>query len=61
MHALFTYLRNVRSEFAHVTWPSTRKAVAYTIIVIGISAVTAVLVGLLDYVFTSGVAHLMGI
>lgn len=60
MHTLFTYLRNVRAELAHVTWPSTRQAVAHTLVVIGISAVTAILVGLLDYIFTSGVSKLIG-
>ncbi|OYV84251.1 MAG: preprotein translocase subunit SecE [Parcubacteria group bacterium 21-54-25] len=60
MNALFTYLRNVRAELAHVTWPSTRQAIAHTLIVIGISIVTALLVGLLDYVFTSGVGRLVG-
>jgi len=61
MHALFTYLRNVRSELAHVTWPSTRKAVSYTLIVIGISAFTAVFVGILDFIFTSAVGHFVGV
>lgn len=60
MHTLFTYLRNVRAELSHVTWPSTRQAVAHTLVVIGISAVTAIIVGLLDYVFTSGVSRLIG-
>ncbi len=60
MHTLLTYLRNVRAELAHVTWPSTRQAIAHTLIVIGISIVTALLVSLFDYIFTSGVSHLVG-
>jgi len=60
MHALFTYLKNVRTEFSHVTWPPTHQAIAHTIVVIGISLVTGVIIGLFDYVFTSGVSHLVG-
>ncbi len=60
MHMLFTYLKNVRAEFVHVSWPPTRRAVAQTLIVIAISIVTAIIISLLDYVFTSGVSHLVG-
>ncbi|HFC11100.1 hypothetical protein MNBD_CPR01-59 [hydrothermal vent metagenome] len=61
MHALITYLKNVRTEFAHVTWPPTHRAIAHTLIVIAISIVTGVMIGLFDYIFTSGVSHLVGI
>ena len=49
---LFTYLRNVRAEMAHVVWPDARTAFAHTLIIIGIAAVVAVFIGVLDYAFT---------
>ncbi len=59
MRILLNYLKNVRTEFVHVTWPPARRAIAQTLIVIVISIITAVMVGLLDYIFTSGVSRLV--
>jgi len=52
MKALTTYLQNVRMEMTHVVWPSTRQAVTYTIIIIVVSAVVALIIAGLDYGFT---------
>lgn len=60
MTSPFTYLKHVREEFTHVVWPSNRTAVAHTLSVIGIAAVIALFVGLLDYVFSSGVSRVIG-
>ncbi len=60
MHTLLTYIKNVRAEFVHVSWPPTHRVIAQTIIVIAISIVTAIMIGLLDFLFTSGVSHLVG-
>ncbi len=60
MNALTTYLKNVRTELSHVTWPPTSRAIAHTFIVIGISVATAVFIGVLDYLFTSGVSRVVG-
>lgn len=60
MNGLITYIKNVRAELSHVAWPSTRTAVAHTLVVIAISIGIAIWVGLLDYVFTSIVSRLVG-
>ncbi len=60
MNALITYLRNVRTELGHVAWPSTRTAVGHTLVVILIAALVALVVGVLDYVFTSAVSAVVG-
>jgi len=57
---MFTYLNHVRDELAHVTWPSTRQAVAHTLVVIVIAILIAVWVGVLDYVFTGLVSRAIG-
>ncbi len=61
MHTLIKYLRNVREELVHVTWPSTHTAVTHTLLVIGISIVTALIISVFDYIFTSGVGKLIGV
>lgn len=48
---MWNYFRDVRAEMKHVTWPSRPLIVAYTLVVVGVSVVTALYLGLLDYVF----------
>ena len=59
MHALTSYLRNVRSEMAHVVWPTPRKAIMDVIAVVAISAIVALLITGLDYVFTGLVNYVV--
>lgn len=60
MTSPFTYLKHVREEFTHIVWPSSRTAVAHTLVVIIIAVAIALLVGLLDFVFSSVVSQLTG-
>ncbi len=60
MTAFTTYLKHVRDELQHVVWPTTRTAVSHTLVVMLISAVIALFVGLLDYVFGGAVSQLIG-
>ena len=46
------YIKDTRAEMSHVTWPSRHLAVSYTVLVIGISLGTALLLSLSDYVFS---------
>ena len=55
-----TYLKHVREEFTHIVWPSSRTALAHTLVVIFIAAAMTLLVGLLDYVFGSVVSRIAG-
>ena len=61
MNALVTYLKHVRTEMGHVAWPSTRTAIAHTLVVIAIAVVIALLVGLLDYLFAGVVSRIIGV
>ena len=45
------YLQETRAELAHVSWPTRKQAVAYTIVVIIISFVTAFYLGAFDFLF----------
>lgn len=53
MNSLMQYFKDVRGEMRHVSWPTQRQAVVYTIIVIAVSLLTAVYLGLWDYVFAA--------
>ena len=46
-----TYIREVRAELSHVSWPTPRQTLVYTVLVVSISIVVAAYLGLLDYVF----------
>ena len=60
MNAFFNYLRNVRAEMVHVVWPDRKQAVLYTVLIVVISAVLALAIAGLDYVFTGVVSRLVG-
>ena len=59
MNALTSYLQNVRTEMAHVVWPTPRKAIMDVIAVVLISAIVALLITALDYGFTSLVNYVV--
>lgn len=53
MKSFINYLKDVRGEMQHVSWPTRRQTVAYSLLVIGISLFMAVLLGAFDFVFTN--------
>jgi preprotein translocase subunit SecE len=59
MKALASYIRGVRAEFAHIVWPSNRRAITDIIAIVVISVVTGLLIAGLDYGFTSAVNYIV--
>ena len=53
-NAMWQYIKDVRGEMKHVSWPTRAQAVMYTIVVIMVSLVVAVYLGLLDFLFVEG-------
>ena len=51
MNSLFTYLKNVRGELAHVVWPGRNQTILHTVLIVLISALVALLLSGFDYVF----------
>ncbi|HMP67610.1 MAG TPA: preprotein translocase subunit SecE [Candidatus Paceibacterota bacterium] len=49
---LINYIKETKSELKHVSWPTRKQAIIYTILVIIISIIVAIYVGLFDYLFT---------
>ncbi len=52
---LVEYLKDTRNEMKHMNWPSKNQAVKYTVLVIVLSVVTALVLALADYVFSLGI------
>jgi preprotein translocase subunit SecE len=59
MATITEYLKEVKAEMAHVTWPTKRDTVLFTIGVLVISIVVAYYLGLLDYLFTRALDALL--
>ena len=51
---LSEYIKDTRGEMRHVNWPTRKQALNYTLLVIGVSVATALLLALADYVFGLG-------
>jgi preprotein translocase subunit SecE len=49
---LADYIKETRAELKHVSWPTRRQAIVFTVVVIVISLVTAAYLGAFDYVFS---------
>lgn len=47
------YLRDTKGELTHVSWPTRKQAVAFTILVIILSVLTAIYLGAFDTLFTT--------
>lgn len=58
---LFDYLRDVRGELRHVSWPTRSQTVNFTILVIVISILTGLFLGLLDFLFTGALRRVIGL
>lgn len=50
---MFNYIKEVRGEIKHVSWPARAQIIAYTLVVIAISLSVAIYLGILDYAFSS--------
>jgi preprotein translocase subunit SecE len=52
MSRFIDYLKDTKAEVKHVSWPTQRQAVVFTVLVIVFSVVVAVLLGFADFIFT---------
>lgn len=53
--SFFKYLRESAAEVKHISWPTSKQASNYTILVIIISLFGAAYVGVFDRIFTAAV------
>ena len=61
MNRLMNYFRATRGELKHVSWPTQRQTIVYTLLVIVVSVATAVYVGVLDGVLAEALDTLFHI
>jgi preprotein translocase SecE subunit len=54
MSNFINYLKDTVAELKHVSWPTNKQSVVYTVLVIVISALVALYVGAFDFVFSRG-------
>jgi preprotein translocase subunit SecE len=47
----FDYLKDTKAEMSHISWPTKKQAIAYTLVVIVVSVILSVYLGLLDLGF----------
>ncbi len=57
--SISTYFKDVRAEMKHVSWPSRRLTIIYTVVVVGISLITAAYLGALDFVFAAVIKQII--
>jgi len=46
------YLMETKAELIHVSWPTKRQAIVFTVVIVLISLFTAILLGFFDYIFS---------
>ena len=52
MSRIINYIKDTRGELEHVSWPTRKQAIVFTVIVVAISILTAAFLGLFDYLFS---------
>ncbi|HSE34589.1 MAG TPA: preprotein translocase subunit SecE [Candidatus Paceibacterota bacterium] len=55
---LITYLKETKAELRHVSWPTQKQTINFTVLVIAISLVTGLVLGLMDYLFLGAIKNL---
>jgi len=50
---LFLYLKQVKTEVKKINWPTKKQTIRYSLVVVAISAVVAIFLGGLDFIFST--------
>lgn len=48
------YIKETKAEMKHVSWPTRKQSINFTLLVIAISVVIALLLSVFDYIFSKG-------
>lgn len=59
MEKTINYIKEVIAEAHHVTWPTKKQTMFFTIAVLAVSLLVAYYLGLLDYLFSNGLNFLL--
>jgi preprotein translocase subunit SecE len=58
--SIIKYLKDTKAEMSHVTWPTKKQTIAYTLAVIVISILVAYFLGAFDFIFSQGIKAIIG-
>jgi preprotein translocase subunit SecE len=50
---MWQYIKDVRGEMRHVSWPTRTQTIIYTIVVVAVSLGVSLYLGLWDYIFAA--------
>ena len=56
---IIKYLKGAREELSKVTWPTKKQVTNHTLLVIAVSILVAAFLGVLDFVFSWGIANIL--
>ena len=56
---IIDFLRDTRGELKHVNWPTKKQSIWFTIVVIILSIITALVLGFFDFLFSTGLDKLI--
>lgn len=59
MDKITGYIKEVIAEAKHVTWPTRKQTISFTVAVLVISAIVAYYLGALDFLFGEGLKALL--
>lgn len=59
MNKITNYIKEVIAEAKHVTWPTRRQTIFFTVTVLAVSVIIAYYLGLLDFLFGQGLKLLL--
>ncbi len=54
MNNFINYLKDTITELGHVSWPTQKQSIVYTVLVVVISLFVSLYVGLFDFLFQKG-------
>jgi len=49
---IFDYIKDTKGEMKHVSWPTRKQTINYTILIVIVSVFAAIYLGLFDHLFT---------
>ncbi|MFA5773609.1 MAG: preprotein translocase subunit SecE [Candidatus Paceibacterota bacterium] len=59
MKKIIDYIKEVIVEAKHVTWPTRKQTIFFTVAVLAVSIIIAYYLGLLDLLFSNGLKFLL--
>ncbi|MEK9131483.1 MAG: preprotein translocase subunit SecE [Patescibacteria group bacterium] len=56
---IINYFQETQHELKHVTWPTRKQAISFTVFVVVLTIATSLFLGLFDFIFSTGLKVLL--